>query len=114
MHMSVSSVQYVYVGTPLIGFCHNIIHSSQLDEQAGVLCSTEECSYGVYKCRCTSTYLIVNPRRPCVARVTVLGLLSVTAILAPRAIEQTRQKYYIGMDFKKAIFLKPLCSKVTV
>ena len=63
---------------------------------------------------------IINPRRACAARVTVLGLcvcLSVTTFSAATRNETAKKRYqrvqcHTGFIFKMAILVKMLRSKV--
>ena len=63
---------------------------------------------------------VVNPRRACAARVTVLGLcvcLSVTTFSAATRNETAKKRYqrvqcHTGFIFKMAILIKMLRSKV--
>ena len=79
--------------------------------------------YTLHMMHSTSTASIINPRRACAARVTVLGLsvclsvcLSVYAYSRSTGYEAAYERYqqlegYESMKIKKAIFLKRLRSR---
>ena len=80
-----------------------------------------------HTCTCTmyvAAHTVINPRRACAARVTVLGLsfcpsvrLSVTTFSATTRNKAAKKRYqrvqcHTGLILKRAIFVKVLRSKV--